>query len=103
MDNKDAAYGQAAPQYASQPYGAPQGQPPVQYAPQPVQPGMPMAGQPQVMYVQGGACQHNFVPTGSWSMKDLALCLFCFPWNFCCCPPGQDITQCTNCGMKLGQ
>ncbi len=67
--------------------------------------GVPVAPYPaQVMYVQP-VCEHQFQPTGAWSLKDFALlaltCFFCCcPWSLCFCPPGRDIQQCVKCGMR---
>jgi len=55
----------------------------------------PMAPPPQK---QG--CAHHFVPTGEWSISDIILCLCFFPWNFCCCPPGESYQKCVNCGLQ---
>ncbi|KAJ3166022.1 hypothetical protein HDU88_003565 [Geranomyces variabilis] len=53
--------------------------------------------QPQTVYVQGG-CNHQFIKTGTWTGMDWLMCCFFFPFNFCCCKPGQQ-EKCANCGL----
>ncbi|KAI8823786.1 uncharacterized protein EV422DRAFT_522355 [Fimicolochytrium jonesii] len=87
-----------------QPY-APTGQPivyaqPAAYPPQ--QPAYAADGTPlppqQIIYVSAG-CQHDFVKTGDWTAMDWVLCIFFCPFNFCCCPPGNQ-EKCRKCGMN---
>ena len=45
-------------------------------------------------------CMHDFKKTGNWDVFDILACVFCCPFNFCCCPPGNREERCARCGTK---
>ena len=93
---------------AQQPQQVPLQQVPQSYPQDPQQYPQQYPQNPQVPQQQLPPCPpHAFQKTGRWDIFDIITCIFCCPFNFCCCPPGYYFPfsigdreeRCAKCGL----